>query len=74
MRKIIAFGILCFSLVLNSCSEKIDLIGDFKETAVIYGLLNQADTLHYVKITNKPALGYRSKNNRLGRLKFLSFA
>ncbi len=51
MRGIIAFGILCFSLVLNSCSEKIDLIGDFKETAVIYGLLNQADTLHYVKIT-----------------------
>ena len=51
MRKIIAFGILCFSLVLNSCSEKIDIIGDFKETAVIYGLLNQADTLHYVKIT-----------------------
>ena len=56
MRKIIAFGILCFSLVLNSCSEKIDLIGDFKETAVIYGLLNQADTLHYVKIEIHPSI------------------
>ena len=37
--------------LLFSCSEKIDLIGDFKETAVVYGLLDHSDSMHYVKIT-----------------------
>tara|TARA_B110000459_G_C16609875_1_gene495564 strand:- start:1806 stop:2954 length:1149 start_codon:yes stop_codon:yes gene_type:complete len=37
--------------IIFSCSEKIDLIGDFKETAVVYGLLDHSDSLHYVKIT-----------------------
>ena len=36
---------------LISCSEKIDLLGDYQETAVVYGLLDHADSLHYVKIT-----------------------
>ena len=39
------------TLFLQSCSEEVKLIGDFKETAVVYGLLNHADSLHYVKIT-----------------------
>lgn len=47
---LISFWILLF-ISLSSCSEKIDLIGDFQETAVIYGLLDQADTLHFIKIT-----------------------
>jgi hypothetical protein len=44
---------LIFVLIscLWSCSEKIDLIGDFKETAVVYGLLDHSDSLHYIKIT-----------------------
>lgn len=37
--------------ILFSCNEKIDLIGDFKETAVVYGLLDHSDSMHYVKIT-----------------------
>lgn len=36
---------------LSSCNEKIDLIGDYKETAVVYGLLDHADSLHFIKIT-----------------------
>lgn len=36
---------------LQSCSEDLKLSGDFKETAIVYGLLDQADSLHYVKIT-----------------------
>ena len=36
---------------LTSCSEEVNLTGDFKETAVVYGLLDHADSLHYVKIT-----------------------
>lgn len=47
---LISFWILLI-VSLSSCSEKIDLIGDFQETAVIYGLLDQADTLHFIKIT-----------------------
>jgi hypothetical protein len=43
-------------IVLNSCNEKIKLIGDFVETAVVYGLLDQADSLHYIKI-NRAFIG-----------------
>ena len=43
--------LLVFVLSIYSCSEEIDLIGDFKETAVIYGLLDHADSMHYIKIT-----------------------
>ena len=47
-RLLCALATLC---IIFSCSEKIDLIGDFKETAVVYGLLDHSDSLHYVKIT-----------------------
>ncbi|MEJ6505675.1 MAG: hypothetical protein QNK70_01020 [Crocinitomicaceae bacterium] len=47
-RLLCALSTLC---IIFSCSEKIDLIGDFKETAVVYGLLDHSDSLHYVKIT-----------------------
>ena len=43
-------------IVLNSCNEKIELIGDFVQTAVVYGLLDQADSLHYIKI-NRAFIG-----------------
>ena len=36
---------------LSSCNEKIDLLGDYQETAVVYGLLDHADSLHFIKIT-----------------------
>jgi hypothetical protein len=38
-------------VLLSSCSEDIKLNGDFKETAVVYGLLDHADSLHFIKIT-----------------------
>ena len=49
MKKLLA--VFAISSLLMSCSEKIDLVGDFTETAVIYGLLDHSDSLHYVKIT-----------------------
>lgn len=49
MKKLLA--VFAISSLLISCSEKIDLVGDFTETAVIYGLLDHSDSLHYVKIT-----------------------
>lgn len=48
------FGFLAaFTLLLafQSCNEDIELSGDFEETAVIYGLLDQADSVHMIKIT-----------------------
>ena len=51
MKKGIIGSLMLLTILFSSCSEKIDLIGNFQETAVIYGLLDQADTLHYIKIT-----------------------
>jgi len=42
---------LILSLTLFSCKDKLDLIGDGNETAVIYALLDPLETTHYVKIT-----------------------
>jgi hypothetical protein len=43
-------------LFLPSCSEEVDMIDGFTETPVIYGLLDQADSLHYIKI-NRAFIG-----------------
>jgi hypothetical protein len=51
MKNRIIGSLVLLTVLVSSCSEKIDLVGDFQETAVVYGLLDQADTLHYVKIT-----------------------
>lgn len=40
---------LTFSL--QSCKDDIEITGNFVETAVVYGLLDQADTVHYIKVT-----------------------
>lgn len=45
-----SFIALTFTMLISSCKEDIDLTGDAKETAVIYGLLNQADSVHFIKI------------------------
>ena len=57
IKKYLCFIFISLGLiVLNSCNEKIELIGDFVETAVVYGLLDQADSLHYIKI-NRAFIG-----------------
>ncbi|MCR9173909.1 MAG: hypothetical protein NXI10_15505 [bacterium] len=35
----------------NSCNEDITVSGNFQETAVVYGLLDQSDSVHLIKIT-----------------------
>lgn len=44
---------LCFvaASLTSSCEDDIILDGDFVETAVVYGLLDQADSIHFIKIT-----------------------
>ncbi len=52
--KNILFALATFiglTLSLSSCNEDIEKTGPFVETAVVYGLLNQADTVHYIKVT-----------------------
>jgi len=52
MKKIHLALIAIIGLVsLQSCKDDIEVTGEFVETAVVYGLLDQSDSLHYVKIT-----------------------
>jgi len=52
MKSIFKFTFLAtFISFFYSCSEKVNLIGDFKETAVVYGLLDHSDSIHFIKIT-----------------------
>jgi len=52
MKSIFKFTFLVvFISFVYSCSEKVNLIGDFKETAVVYGLLDHSDSIHFIKIT-----------------------
>ena len=44
------------ALFLNSCKEDIELVGDFNETAIVYGILDQADSVHFLKI-NRAFIG-----------------
>jgi hypothetical protein len=43
-------------MVASACSTKIDINEPYKEQTVVYGLLNQTDTIQYIKI-NKAFLG-----------------
>jgi hypothetical protein len=43
--------LVVLAISVNSCKEDIELIGDFVETAVVYGLLDQSEDIHMIKIT-----------------------
>ncbi len=58
---LVFFSFLLVFLTFTSCKETITLTNDQKETAVIYGLLDQADTIHYVKINR----AYSGTNNSI---------
>ena len=52
----ITLGLILTVFVFNSCEDDIVLTGEYKETAVIYGLLDQAEPIHYIKI-NRAFIG-----------------
>lgn len=54
MHKIIVLAILGLSLF--SCKVDVDLIGEYRVTPIVIGLLDQSDSLHFIKI-NKTFLG-----------------
>ena len=45
-----------FLYSFNSCKEDIELVGSYKETAVIYALLDQSESIHFLKI-NRAFIG-----------------
>ncbi len=49
-------SILAGTLLFSACSTDLDVLGDYKETMVVYGLLDQAQPIQYIKI-NKAFLG-----------------
>ncbi len=49
-------GIIISFLILGSCSTDIDMIAEWKDITVVYSLLNQTDSISYVKV-NKAFLG-----------------
>ncbi len=48
MKKI--FSLFIISVLLFSCSNELDITADYKETTIIYGLLNQTDSVQYVQV------------------------
>lgn len=48
MKKLLGLSALVF--LLSMCSTEIDLLDDYKETMVVYGLIDQAQTVQYVRI------------------------
>lgn len=50
MKKLI-FGFIAISILINyACSNEFDLIEDWQDIPVVYGLLSPADTAHYIRV------------------------
>lgn len=57
MRKLVAlFILLTFALSIWKCETEVNLNDEWQDIPVVYGLLNQKDKVHYVRI-NKAFLG-----------------
>jgi hypothetical protein len=54
-----SFLLLLLPLLFTACSTDLDVTGKYKETMVVYGLLDQAQSKQYIKI-NKAFLGQGS--------------
>jgi hypothetical protein len=57
MNKFLLISLLAVvALSFQSCNEDLQLAADYKEVPVIYGLLDQSDSLHFIKI-NRAFIG-----------------
>ena len=69
--KSILFGIIAIiglAVTLQSCNEDIELIGDFRETAIVYGILDQADSIHMIKVTRAFIGDGSTDNNQIASI------
>lgn len=52
MRYIVKFLFVIFlTFSFHACKKELNLNAEWKDVTVVYGLLNQNDTIHYIKIT-----------------------
>lgn len=52
MKKLTSLLVLAISVLLTvSCTQKLDVNAEWKDITVVYGLLDQTDSTHYVKVT-----------------------
>ncbi len=57
IKKIIYFLSVVLSITsIQSCSTDFDVAGEYAETAIVYGLLDQSESIHFIKV-NKSFLG-----------------
>lgn len=56
MKKNIVLYISLFSILFSSCTTDVDVNEEWEDVTVVYGLLNQNDSVHYIRI-NKAFLG-----------------
>ena len=58
MKRFFLFLLLlsCFSFAFQSCETDFDVTAPYKDITVVYGLLSQNDTVHYIKV-NKAFIG-----------------
>lgn len=61
MKKTCLSGLLLSILIFSRCSTDVNLIAPYKETTVVYGLLNPVDSVQYIRI----AKGYLGEGNAL---------
>jgi hypothetical protein len=51
MNKMRAILILLTTVFFTSCKNDVEINGEWKDISVVFGLLNQSDTAHYVRIS-----------------------
>jgi len=54
--RLIAVLLFIYSILSSSCSNDLDIHAPWKETMAVFGLLNQQDSVHYIRL-NKAFLG-----------------
>ena len=63
---VLLFGFL-FSIATTSCENEVDINADWKETIIIYGLLDANDSIQYIKI-NKAFLNEKQSAYQVAQI------
>jgi hypothetical protein len=56
VKNLIILSVCSVTLMFSSCETDFDVVADWKEITVVYGLLNPVDSVHYIRV-NKAFLG-----------------
>lgn len=50
MKNLVLSALVALVVLFSGCKQEIDLTADYKNTPVVYGLLNSQDNTHYIRI------------------------